>query len=776
MTSGPSRLDRRIAGFSGLARIVLWTESLIASFWPALTLVGAFVILALFGILTMLPAWLHLVLLIAFFLVLAFAIRTGLRRFSIPGPAAAQRKVERDSALLHRPFEAMTDRPVGGSDAEAMLWRLYQERKRAEIGRLRVAFPQAGLPERDPRAVRFFVLIALVLGLVIAGPRTGRLIVAALTPEFGSATATIPVEAWIKPPAYTGLAPVLLKLGDDSPVSVPTGSTLEAHVTGGSRTPRLIAGDVTEDFRRIDGGGFALTRVLTASGTLKVRRGWFSTLSAWHIEIIPDALPVVEFTPPPSAMQSGAVKVDYHATDDYGVAAVDLRIRRVPGGPDIVADPIVASLASSQTEKELRGSSFQDLTAHTWAGLQVLAKLVATDVAGQTSESPEIVFKLPERRFLNAVAQNIVAIRKHVIFNDAPRFRLAIELANLTDNPQSIGEDLGVFLALRSAATELRRASPNDAQATTEIDDLLWNAALKIEDGNRPEAEKELRAAEDALEKALKDPNTPASEIARLTQNLKDAMNKDIQAMAENLRKAQDRGDKQPESDPNTPTIDQHELNDQVDKMNQMAQTGSRDAAQDMLDYIKQLLENMKAGQQGGKENAEGKKSLQDLKDLAKKQRDLENGSNDKAAEEQEGLRKSLGDAARQIGESMGDIPQSLSGADKAMRNATKALQRGTKGGAQGDQEDAAGKLDEAAQSLSDQLSQQGASEMKGDGKGNRDPLGRARFDAGKSVHVPTDREMQRSRDILDELRKRAGEHERPRPELDYLQRLLQQY
>jgi len=28
----------------------------------------------------------------------------------------------------------------------------------------------------------------------------------------------------------------------------------------------------------------------------------------------------------------------------------------------------------------------------------------------------------------------------------------------------------------------------------------------------------------------------------------------------------------------------------------------------------------------------------------------------------------------------------------------------------------------------------------------------------------------------LDELRKRAGEHERPRPELDYLQRLLQQY
>ena len=64
----------------------------------------------------------------------------------------------------------------------------------------------------------------------------------------------------------------------------------------------------------------------------------------------------------------------------------------------------------------------------------------------------------------------------------------------------------------------------------------------------------------------------------------------------------------------------------------------------------------------------------------------------------------------------------------------------------------------------------------KGDGKGDRDPLGRSKNDVGRGVHVPTDREMQRSRAILDELRKRAGEQERPRSELDYLRRLLQQY
>jgi uncharacterized protein (TIGR02302 family) len=777
--TGSSSVDRRIAWFAGLARIVLWLESAAASFWPTVTLIGFFVILAVFGIPTALPAWLHLIFLLAYLVVIGLAVRHGLRQFSVASHSAAERKVERDSALSHRPFETLVDRPAGtdGDETAAMLWRLHQQRRRAEIGRLRVALPQPDLPERDPWALRLLVAITLILAIAIAGPRTGRLILAALTPEFGTATAAIPVEAWVKPPVYTGLAPILLKNDSKARVAVPTGSTLEVHVTGGSSTPHLFLGDAKEDFKHIEGGGFAITKVLNAPGDLSVHRGWFSTLSQWHIDIIPDQLPVVEFTNPPAVMQSSAIKFDYHATDDYGVATIALKARRVPGQPDVVADPIEISLASGQTEKELRGSSFQDLTAHPWAGMQVLVKLVATDVAGQAGESAEAIFRLPERRFINGTAMEIVKIRKHVIFDDAPRFRLALELFNIAENPQTFGEDLSVFLALKAAATELRRASPHNNDATADIEDLLWNAALKIEDGNRPQADKDLRAAEEALEKALKDPNTPASEIARLTQNLKDAMNRDLKAMAENLQKQMQSGQKQDDIDPNTPTIDQHELNEQVDKMNQMAQAGSRDAAQDMLDYIKQLLENMKAAG-GGKGNEQGKKSLQDLKDLAKKQRDLENGNDPKAAEQQEALRKSLGESARQIGEAMGNIPQSLSEADKAMRNAAKALQRGTKGGAQGDQENAAGKLDEAAQDLSDQLSQQQGNEtvMKGEGQGNRDPLGRARFDTGRSVRVPTDREMQRSREILDELRKRAGEHERPRQELDYLKRLLQQY
>ena len=602
---------------------------------------------------------------------------------------------------------------------------------------------------------------------------------AALTPSFAGSAIAIPVEAWIRPPAYTGLAPILLKPGSVEPVAVPTGSTLEAHVTDGKRVPHLRLGDVSTDFKPIDGGGFALSMILTRPGTISIRRGW-SALAEWPIRIIPDNPPQIAFASKPAAMQSGALRVEYHATDDYGVASVNLRLRLAPGHPNIIADPIDAVLVSGQNAKELHASSFQDLTAHPWAGMAVLARLVATDTDGQKGESEEVALTLPERAFVNQTAQAIVTARKHIILGDAPRFRVTLQIANIADHPETFGGDYSVYLALRAATTELRQLARNeDDQSVGSIEDLLWNAALKIEDGDRPEAERALRNAEDALEKALKDPNTPAAEIARLTQNLKEAMNRDIDAMADNMRKQLAQSGQQPQQqpDPDAQVLDRGDLDKQVDKMNEMAQDGSRDAAQDMLEYIKSLLENMKAGQAPGKANAQGQKSLEELKDIAKKQRDMENGHDPNAAQKQEALRQSLGDAARDVGDAMGNIPQSMSAADKAMRNAAKSLQKGAKGSAKGEQEDAAQQLDQAAQSLSDELAQQGAgTELKGEGNGDRDPLGRARFDKGNSVKVPTDREMQRSRAILDELRQRAGERERPRLELDYLKRLLQQY
>jgi len=778
VSAGHPELDRRSARFARAAWMILWIEAFATAFWPALTLVGAFLILALFDIPSALPGMVHLALLLAFAVTLAALVRSGLRRFREPSAEAALRRIERDSGLEHRPFATLADRPgTDSGPSGAILWRMHQERHRARIRRLRLAPPSPGLPARDPYAVRLAVLIGLALALFVAGPRAGGLIEAAFNPSIARSDDPIPLDAWIKPPAYTGLSPILLKPGMDKPIAVPVGSTLEAHVTGGSRQPRFVLGDERQDFAELEGGGFVLTRNLTKSGTLSIRRGW-SALARWTIDIVPDLAPSVAFANPPGAMPSGALRLDYQASDDYGVASVGLRVRLVPGRRHIVADPIEPTLTSGQNEKELRGTSFQDLTGHPWAGMQVLAKLVATDNAGQSAESEEVPLTLPERRFDHPVARDIIAARKQLILNEASHRDVAVRVASIGYRPSTYGEDLAVFLALRTAATELMRQPADDDGVVAETEDLLWNAALRIEDGDRPEADKALRAAEEALDRALKDPNTPASEIAKLTKNLKDAIDREMEALAENLRQKQARGEDVENRDPKAQALDRKDLADQVDRMQEMAKQGSRQAAQDMLDYIKSLLENLKAGMKPSERNEKGEKALGDLKDLSKRQRDLMNGQQpDKsAAQEQEALRQSLGDAMRNLDDAMGAIPKSLGGADRAMRDAARSLQRGTRGGARQQQEEAAGQLDQAIHSLSDQLSDDGMSEKKGEGRGDRDPFGRARFDPGKSVKVPTEREMQRSREILDELRRRAGEHERPRYELDYIERLLKQF
>lgn len=834
MTPDPL-LDPKVRAHAAGTRIILWIEALLTAFWPVLSLTGIFLTLALFGVLQALPYVLHGLVLLGFAAMFALLARRGFHGLRIPSRDAVVRRLERDSGLQHRPFATLADRPtVDSGGIGNRLWDVHKERVRARIHRLGYSWPRTGLSDRDPRALRIAVLIAVVLGFAVAGSRSGQMIVAALSPMPSASTPQVPVDAWIKPPAYTGLAPILLKLDADKPAQIPTGSTIEARVSGSSKTPRLTLGKEKADFESVAGGGYSLSHPLTHSGTLSIKRGW-STLAHWNIQIIPDEAPKIAFVDPPEPTPSGTLRVDYQGTDDYGVASVSLQARLVDTSRPILADPIAVDLTAGQNAKLLRGTSFQDLTAHQWAGMVVAAKLVATDTAGQTAETTEIQLKLPERNFKNQTARQLASIRRHVILNDEIWSNLAGQVTGVASRPDLYYHDSAVFLALRVAGTELARYRREQSnQRVLEIENLLWYSALRIEEGDRPEADQAVRDAAKALEDALRDPNTPASEIERLTQELQAAIKRDLDAITENMRRNQQNQKNQQPPDPNTQTIDRQDLENMVEQMKQMAQNGSRQAAADMLAQLKQLMENLQAGQTPGDQNGESQKALDDLKDLAEKQRQLMNqqqGSNEgqqssdqqdqnsdrdsqnqqnsgdprrsqnqqnsnnqqntggqrnqsnkgdpaggAGAQRQEQLRQSLGDTTRDIDKATGSIPQSLGEADRAMRDATRALQRGDGKEAAQSQQQAADQLDQAIQSLSDQLSQQSMqANGKRDGKSGADPFGRAGMDWG-SVKVPTERDIQRSRDILEELRRRAGEHDRPRYELDYIERLLREF
>jgi hypothetical protein len=61
-----------------------------------------------------------------------------------------------------------------------------------------------------------------------------------------------------------------------------------------------------------------------------------------------------------------------------------------------------------------------------------------------------------------------------------------------------------------------------------------------------------------------------------------------------------------------------------------------------------------------------------------------------------------------------------------------------------------------------------------------RDPLGRPQRsegpDLGTTVKVPDEIDIQRAREIMEELRRRLGEQNRPTLELDYIERLLRRF
>ena len=66
------------------------------------------------------------------------------------------------------------------------------------------------------------------------------------------------------------------------------------------------------------------------------------------------------------------------------------------------------------------------------------------------------------------------------------------------------------------------------------------------------------------------------------------------------------------------------------------------------------------------------------------------------------------------------------------------------------------------------------------DGMQGRDPLGRQPGSTGTGfgdhIKVPDHGDLQRAREILEELQRRSGEQDRPDIELEYLDRLLKRF
>lgn len=617
-------------------------------------------------------------------------------------------------------------------------------------------------------------------------------------------------------------------------IAAPVGSRLSIQVANPSAEPVLIGPDgAALPFEPFGAEARRLETEIVSDGAYRLEIEGRAA-AEWRIAATPDRPPTIRVPEAPFTTPQLSLRITYEAADDYGVESVQARFTRIDGPAEDGAAIEVDLPAPGPARNGEALSSFRDFTAHPWAGGEVLMVLRAADAIGQSAESEPVALTLPQRVFQHPVAQAIVDFRRQLAWDPlANREAVRDGLDALASTPEQYGSDTAVFLSLNAAVRRLdldnRGREPSD-ETVAALLQQLWETALYLEDGGASLALERLRAAERALQEAL-DRDADMAELERLMDELQQAMSEYMEAMADQLREMQERGEQPPMISPDqAQTVRPQDLNQMMDQIREMMRNGMRDAAQQMLSQLQQMMENMRAGvmPQMSPDARQAMDMLQDLQDVMRGQQELldrtfdqaqqgrsgergegmqnlpgqtppggegrsgqsPNGSSASSPEAalQEALRRQLGEVMRQFGEMMGDIPSPFGAAEGEMRQSTDALRRGAPGDAVDPQGRALDQLQSAAEAareaMMERFSQQpgmGQQMMGEGGMESMDPLGRRPSDtyrgaADGQVEVPSGMEMQRSREIRDELRRRAGERGRPDLELDYIDRLLDQF
>jgi uncharacterized protein (TIGR02302 family) len=783
------RSERYVA----LARAAIVWERVWPALWPATGIVGAYVAAALLGLFAVIPVALHSLLLFVAVAATAFALYIGFRTFQLPRWQEAARRVERDSTLAHRPLTEADDRLLVGAGnlwAEA-LWRAHVKRLLNGLARLRVALPSPGLPARDPYAIRYGVLLLLIASFAVAGGDWNRRLALAFTPLSNQGTVAAQLDAWINPPEYTGEAPIYLQHGEIQTVAVPVGSELAVRVHSADVLPALSLdprpSGVAPQFRGASGEFGAGTR-LNQDSVVSVREAGH-LLGRWHIKTIPDNPPVIAFAEPPSKTERNAIKFAFTAGDDYGVVSARALIRPVRASAKSHTMLVVDLPLSSTSAKTVSQAVYRDLTGEPLAGLEVEITLEARDGAGQTGLSKPVRFWLPARVFANPLARALIEQRQNLaIAEPHARERVARVLDALTIAPEHFyASQPNIYLSLRTAYWSLMTGHTADDVAR--VQGLLWQTAVALEDSGVLSAAEQLRQLQQLLSQALAQ-GAPQNVIDALLDRYRQALQRYMQALAQNAPQS---GGAVP---PNAKVLRAEDLEAMLKAIQQMAQTGSRAKAQEMLAMLQGLLENLHingttAGQ-GGPGDKAMSDAIQGLGDLMGRQRQLldksyrqgqgagdpHDGGGKGLAEQQGQLRDDLDKVTKGLGAQ--HLPQAgpLGDAERHMSEAQNELGSGAFDGAGTAQKSALDAMRQASNALAQELMKRNGQGRNGE-QGNDDPLGRAAGSHsvdGGNVKIPDQSELARARSILEELRKRASQQGRPKEELDYIDRLLREF
>lgn len=797
----------------------LWAERIVRAFWPFSTLL-LFCMAALgLGLQDVVPpAWAVWGAGAAILALLA-TLGIGLWRFDVPGRADAAARL--DASMPGRPLSALADvQAIGAADeGSRMVWAAHLRHMQARLSRARSVRGDTRLARVDRFGLRYVALTGFAVAILFGAPgRITEIAEIAQVPGRAEAVALGPSwEAWVQPPGYTGRPSLYLNEVDRARLELPQGSRVTVRFYG--QQGIMSVQESLSDREQADPAEMAQDFEIERSGRLTVRG---PAGREWEVVALIDQPPAVALRGVAERERGGLMRQDFVAQDDYGVTGGEMQVAldldQVDRRYGLSLEPeerpdlsVSLPMPASGSRSEIEDAIIEDFSEHPWANLPVTVALQVEDARGQTGETASVQMVLPGRRFFDPMAAAVIELRRDLLWTRENAARVGQVMRAIGHSPDDAFRSSEARIRFHETR-EILLASLSDGELDAGLRDELaqrmWDLAVLLEEGEMADARERLRRAQERLDEAVRSGADPA-EVAELMEELREAMRDYMRQLAEQPR---ERGEAP--ADGESMEITQDQIQELLDRIQELMEEGRMDEAAELLAQLNALLENLQMAEgQGNGEGMPGDQAMEGLGETLREQQNLSDdtfnqlqdgfrdGSGDESAEG-EGQGQGLGERQRDLAEQLreqqlqplpgegtpeGDAAlEALERAQRAMEDAADALENGEPGNALSRQADAMEAMREGmramnearAQDQSDQMGDQAGTE-RGDGTG-RDPLGRDRNDGGE---VGTDDNLlqgedvyRRAQDLLEELRRRSAELERPDAELDYLRRLLDRF
>ena len=159
------------------------------------------------------------------------------------------------------------------------------------------------------------------------------------------------------------------------------------------------------------------------------------------------------------------------------------------------------------------------------------------------------------------------------------------------------------------------------AERRDQIAEAMWELAVLIEDGDIGDALARMQQAQERLSEAMRN-GASEDEIAELMQELRDATQDYLRQKMQQAQRDEDQGLDSPQQDRNAMELSQQDLQDMMDRIQELMEQGRMAEAQQALQEFQELMENLQMAERG-QGGSEGQEAMEGLADTLREQQGL---------------------------------------------------------------------------------------------------------------------------------------------------------